>query len=321
MAGREGGYIKLFRKLQGHPFWQEKRVFSKAEAWVDLLMEAAWKDHPVPYGMRVVNLRRGEVIHSQRTLADRWGWQLSRVNRFLKQLSDMGQIETRIEQKIHVLKISNYETYQDEPEKNETETGQKQEQNPEQERNGNRTEIEQPEEGKEYKQDKKPDREGENPVFEMEAKEIFELPEMQKIWNKCRSKKDSWKTYKSLLQAAKVSGAGVERFAAMMLEKFDAGMASPAGSAITAFRAGHAPTDKAMAKLKNYRFPQEERESDKSHGNEIIDHKYLLACRTFKSQKKEYWEKNGIHSARELMAHPEFKNLIEGKLQKEAAVN
>lgn len=33
----EEGYIPISRKLFEHPFWSEKREFSYAEAWIDIL--------------------------------------------------------------------------------------------------------------------------------------------------------------------------------------------------------------------------------------------------------------------------------------------
>ena len=39
---RFGGAIPLLRKYQQHPFWTERRKYSRAEAWIDLLFMARY---------------------------------------------------------------------------------------------------------------------------------------------------------------------------------------------------------------------------------------------------------------------------------------
>ena len=85
------GYIKLHRKIWNHPFWKEKRVYSKFEAWVYLLLQAKGKDEEVKDAEgRKVYLKRGQFLSSARELAQKWGWSKSKTNRFLK-LLQVGQ--------------------------------------------------------------------------------------------------------------------------------------------------------------------------------------------------------------------------------------
>lgn len=46
----KGGWIKLWRKVQQHPFYKERRVFSRFEAWLDLLFMANHQNHEFPLG-------------------------------------------------------------------------------------------------------------------------------------------------------------------------------------------------------------------------------------------------------------------------------
>ena len=49
LAGTEQmhrGFLPLWRKAQDHPFYREKRVYSKWEAWIDLLLEVQHKPEP-----------------------------------------------------------------------------------------------------------------------------------------------------------------------------------------------------------------------------------------------------------------------------------
>lgn len=113
----ESGYIPLWRKLRDNFLWKEKRVFSKAEAWIDILLEVRFKDEPddVLIGNRFVTCNKGESLNSLQTWADRWGWDRSKVVRFLKLLSSdtCRMIETRGVGKTTHLKVVNYCTYHD----------------------------------------------------------------------------------------------------------------------------------------------------------------------------------------------------------------
>ena len=66
MAGR--GYIRLYRDLMSNDFYAQK-PFDKTHAWIDLQLSAQFSDHT--YNGK--DVRRGEVLMSISSLADRWG--------------------------------------------------------------------------------------------------------------------------------------------------------------------------------------------------------------------------------------------------------
>jgi len=72
MSGR--GWIALHRKIQDNFLWKEPRVFSKAEAWIDILMEAQHSPEPqeVGFGMTVLRCNYAECLKSIATWAARW---------------------------------------------------------------------------------------------------------------------------------------------------------------------------------------------------------------------------------------------------------
>ena len=107
------GYFAIWRKFQDHPFWKEKRVYSKAEAWIDLLWEAQHDLEPqeVVLGMTNLFCNYGESLKSLETWSKRWRWNKSRVRRFLKLLENMGQIVTVNETKTTRIIILNYSQY------------------------------------------------------------------------------------------------------------------------------------------------------------------------------------------------------------------
>jgi hypothetical protein len=83
------GYIGLFRKFfNEHEFWKEKRKYSRAEAWIDLMQSARYKDEPETlYDKRgVYVLEYGDVYISLRYLGERWQWSKNKVKGFLDYL-------------------------------------------------------------------------------------------------------------------------------------------------------------------------------------------------------------------------------------------
>jgi hypothetical protein len=108
----ERGFIKLFRSIQDGKHWQEK-PFSKAMAWIDLLLLANHKDG-VKYVRGIqVTIKRGQVGWGERALADRWGWSRGKVRRFLTELKNDNQIVPQTDNNIlGLITITNYHLYQ-----------------------------------------------------------------------------------------------------------------------------------------------------------------------------------------------------------------
>jgi len=107
------GYFKLYRKIQDHVFYKEKRVYSKFEAWLDLLMEARYIEEPneVILGSTILTQNYGECLKSNRTWATRWGWSEPAVRRFFKLLEKLGQIRRTNEKITTRITILNYTEY------------------------------------------------------------------------------------------------------------------------------------------------------------------------------------------------------------------
>lgn len=108
------GYLALYRKIQDHPFYKEKRVFSKYEAWIDILMEAqhSLEIKKVLIGMKAIECGHGQSVKSLRTWGERWGWSAKKVSRFLKLLEEMEQIcleNVTVTSRITILNYSKYD--------------------------------------------------------------------------------------------------------------------------------------------------------------------------------------------------------------------
>ena len=113
------GFITLHRKLTNHWIWKDK-PFTKGQAWIDMLMQCNHSLGEILYGNEVIKCKRGESINSLDTWADRWGWNKSKVRRFLDLLKKENMIELKPTHKTTHLSIINYDTYQTQQNAGET---------------------------------------------------------------------------------------------------------------------------------------------------------------------------------------------------------
>ncbi|AGY47959.1 replication protein [Bacillus phage poppyseed] len=110
---QQQGFILLHRSIQNHWLYEEKRVFSRYEAFTDLLMMVNHKDNKVLQDGELVEVKRGERITSIRQLMDRWQWSNTKVKKFLDLLQNDNMIEYEVTPKKKTLiKIVKYHEYQ-----------------------------------------------------------------------------------------------------------------------------------------------------------------------------------------------------------------
>lgn len=105
------GWIKLHRKIQGNQLWTAES-FTKAQAWIDLLLLANHKEEQVDIRGIWVTVKEGEVARGERFLAEKWRWSRDKVRRFLNYLDCAGQIRPQKNNVITVISICNWEQYQ-----------------------------------------------------------------------------------------------------------------------------------------------------------------------------------------------------------------
>jgi len=117
------GYIKLYRKIQDNCLWKEPRKFSKAEAWIDILLSVNHKDAQVLIGGNLMECKRGESLQSLETWQRRWRWgSKGAVRRFFTLLENAGQICVKNETRTVRLTVCNYDTYNEPRNENGTQT-------------------------------------------------------------------------------------------------------------------------------------------------------------------------------------------------------
>lgn len=108
-------FIPISRKLFNHEFWEEKRAFSRFEAWLDLIALARFtpSENRMLIGNQIVTWNRGEMAASLRYLAERWGWGVTKVRNYIILLTAEEMIKTRTAKSTPqtIITICNYDTY------------------------------------------------------------------------------------------------------------------------------------------------------------------------------------------------------------------
>lgn len=116
------GWIKIHRSIQEHWLYKEKRSYSKYEAWTDILLTVNFTEAKTIIKGKVYEIRRGESILSLETWSVRWGWDKSKVRRFLNLLQKDHMIVVESDNITTRLKVCKYDDYQDKRHASETQT-------------------------------------------------------------------------------------------------------------------------------------------------------------------------------------------------------
>ena len=106
------GFIKLQRKLFASDLWLNGE-FDYGKAWVDLIAMANYADVDKFYKGNYQKVKRGQIVTSIRTLAERWNWSRGRVSHFLTNLEEAGMVATDRATNWTVITLVNYRVYQD----------------------------------------------------------------------------------------------------------------------------------------------------------------------------------------------------------------
>ncbi len=112
-------WLKLYRSIEDNELWFAER-FSKAQAWIDLLILATYRPKTVFIRGVEIKLQPGELCCSQLTLAKRWKWNRKTVQKFLKWLENRQMVVNRtvtsagnrISHITSVVTIQNWNAYQ-----------------------------------------------------------------------------------------------------------------------------------------------------------------------------------------------------------------
>lgn len=119
------GWIRLHRCLQEDPMWYSEE-FTKAQAWIDLLMLANHTESQLIVRGNVVVVERGQVARSEDFLANKWKWSRGKVRRFLSLLESekQGKIVQQKNSVMSIISIVSYDKYQSDDTTDSTTDGQ-----------------------------------------------------------------------------------------------------------------------------------------------------------------------------------------------------
>ena len=112
MNSQKKGWIRLHRKIEDNFLWSLE-PFTKAQAWIDILLCANHKDGIMQIRGNVIPIKRGQLGFSELTLMKRWMWSKCRVRRFLKLLETEQQIIQQKDRFITtIITVLNYDRLQ-----------------------------------------------------------------------------------------------------------------------------------------------------------------------------------------------------------------
>ncbi len=107
------GWIRIDRKIQSNWTWSDK-PYAYGQAWIDLLLLAAYEDTKTVVNGTVVEVKRGQFFTSTRFLAERWGWSNGKVLRFFRNAERNAMLHTDSTINGTLVTIENYGLYQGE---------------------------------------------------------------------------------------------------------------------------------------------------------------------------------------------------------------
>jgi hypothetical protein len=105
------GWIKVFRHIEESELWFCE-PFSKAQAWIDIILIANHKKSMFFVRGNKVEVERGQFAYSEETLAKRWRWSRVKIRNFLNWLEKRSQIVQQKNRLLSIYTLVNYEHYQ-----------------------------------------------------------------------------------------------------------------------------------------------------------------------------------------------------------------
>ena len=103
------GKVFIPRNIRDHWLWRDPKKYLR---WTDLVMDAAWEHTSTVFGNTRVELERGQIVTSIRTLMHRWGTNSRYVSDFLDLLEAEKMIVTETTKVYTLITILGYDEQQ-----------------------------------------------------------------------------------------------------------------------------------------------------------------------------------------------------------------
>jgi len=116
------GWIKLHRQITEHWLYKENRIFSKFEAWQDILLHVNHAPNKFIVKGELISLDAGQTARSQVTLTKKWKWSRKKVSNFLKLLEKDHMIMVKTTKNTTVITVVNWQAYQEKEPKKDMKT-------------------------------------------------------------------------------------------------------------------------------------------------------------------------------------------------------
>ena len=109
------GWIKIHRDCLDHWLYNEYRPLTKREAWENILLWANYDDRKVLIKGQLIDCKRGQLLYSIETYAEKFVWTASQVRTFFDLLKKDKMIRCEGLKYTTRLTVCNYDNYQEIP--------------------------------------------------------------------------------------------------------------------------------------------------------------------------------------------------------------
>lgn len=113
-ANRAGGFALAYRRRWDHPIFRNKR---EAAVWAWMTDIAMYEDRRIATKWGMVNLKRGQLIFSERKIAEEFGINRKRIRSLLQQMTMDGMLTLKRDHPTPnagtIATIQNYDKYQE----------------------------------------------------------------------------------------------------------------------------------------------------------------------------------------------------------------
>lgn len=111
----EARWIRICVDTLEHPvIGVRRRVYTRTDAWLWLIANAAWKPHKTKLNGKMIELQPGQLPVGRKFLAETWRWTEKMVRTYLSELTSEGMLEMGQSQGhfANIATICNYDKYQ-----------------------------------------------------------------------------------------------------------------------------------------------------------------------------------------------------------------
>ncbi len=106
---RDGGYVRIYRRVLEH------KAFGSplhAHIFIHMIMRAAWRDYRTRSRGEVIDLKRGQLVAGERSLAEDFGVSRKVIARLIEVMKESRMISLSRSHRFTVITICNYDSHQ-----------------------------------------------------------------------------------------------------------------------------------------------------------------------------------------------------------------